>query len=79
MRWGKRNSGLDRCKRKGRRDKVVCGQSQHGEVTICLLVFVCLAWARGWKKAHSISQTEGQILLNLSLSRSETLNVVHLM
>lgn len=52
MRWQERNSALERCKGKGggvsgggsggRRDKVVCIQSQQTEVTICLVVFVCL-------------------------------------
>lgn len=35
------------------RDKVVCGQSQHREVTICLVVFVCLSGGGGVIKYHS--------------------------
>lgn len=53
MGWGDRNFGLERCKGLGGwRDKVVCGQSQHREVTICLVVFVCLSGG-GVIKYHS--------------------------
>lgn len=57
MRWGERNSVLEKCNREGGggegrgwRDKVVCGQSQQREVTICSCFFICLVFlssARG--------------------------------